>query len=321
MAVYESTSQGVRQRQHLPVLAAMVLVLMCAIWGSTFPLLKGLTEHLSALEMTLLRYGGAGLLLLPGLRGVRTAEWRWGLILGAVLFAAFYLQTEGIARTSANRNAFITGLNVLAVPIFAVVLGQRLNGRLLWACGLAGLGMYGLFYAQAPWNAGDSYTAVAMLCYAVYILLLEVSARRHAAQPLRLLPLTALQGLVMGLCACFLLGAKGELAWLLPHVQRLNGGQIATLLYLLLFASALAPAMQIWAQRYVPAVQSALIYGLEPVFAAVFAYAWLGEQLQGWALLGAMLVVAAMLLGQWPVKPKQARQKKAPENSGAIKPV
>ena len=167
-------------RQHH--LAIIALVLMCAIWGSTFALLKTLTNSLSALDITLLRYGGAGLLLLCFVRGIRPPEWRWGLIYGVTLFSAFYLQTEGIARTSANRNAFITGLNVLAVPILARGLGQRPGWRLFFACALAGLGMYYLFYAGAPWNMGDSLTAVAMLCYAVYILLLEVSAQRHTAQ-------------------------------------------------------------------------------------------------------------------------------------------
>ena len=283
-------------RQHH--LAIIALVLMCAIWGSTFALLKTLTNSLSALDITLLRYGGAGLLLLCFVRGIRPPEWRWGLIYGVTLFSAFYLQTEGIARTSANRNAFITGLNVLAVPILAMGLGQRPGWRLFFACALAGLGMYYLFYAGAPWNMGDSLTAVAMLCYAVYILLLEVSAQRHTAQPLRIAPVAALQGLVMGGLALLCLGLQGQGAALLQHTQSLSAAQWAALLYLLLFASALAPAMQIWAQRYVPAVQSALIYGLEPVFAAVMAYWWLGETLTGWALLGAILIVAALLLGQ-----------------------
>ena len=110
--------------------------------------------------------------------------------------------------------------------------------------------------------------------------------------------MSALQGLVMGACAmaCLLLRAEGGL--LLQHMQALSLPQWASLLYLLLFASALAPAMQIWAQRYVPAVQSALIYGLEPVFAAMMAYWWLGDTLTGWALVGAVLIVAALLLGQ-----------------------
>ncbi len=311
MAFFLSAGHSSGRQHHL---AVAVLVLMCAIWGSTFALLKTLTGSLSALDITLLRYGGAGLLLLCFVRGIRPAEWRWGLVYGVALFAAFYLQTEGIARTSVNRNAFITGLNVLVVPILAMALGQRPGWRLFFACALAGLGMYYLFYAGAAWNTGDSLTAVAMLCYAVYILLLEISAQRHTSQPLRIAPVAALQGLVMGGLAWLFLGLQGQSAALLQHAHSLNAQQWAAVLYLLLFASALAPAMQIWAQRYVPAVQSALIYGLEPVFAAIMAYWWLGETLTGWALLGAILIVAALLLGQLSSAPTEETQFAAPRH-------
>jgi drug/metabolite transporter (DMT)-like permease len=290
------------QSRHQQQIAIAVLVLMCAIWGSTFALLKTLTLSLSALEITLLRYGGAGLILLLFVRGIRPAEWRWGLIYGLTLFTAFYLQTEGIARTSANRNAFITGLNVLAVPILAIALGQRPSWRLWGASALAAWGMYLLFFQQAAWNMGDSYTAAAMLCYAVYILLLDVSAQRHRHRPLRIAPVAALQGLIMGLLALLGMLAQNQTAFLPAHIQALTLEQGLSLAYLLLFASALAPAMQIWAQRHVSAVQSALIYGLEPVFAAIMAYYWIGETLTGWALLGAGLIVTALLWSQWPPK-------------------
>lgn len=289
-------------------LGSLLLLAMCMIWGSTFPALKLLTVQLSALDITLLRYGGAGLLLLPWLRGVRPAEWRWGGLLGLVLFLAFWLQTEGIARTSANRNAFITGLNVLAVPLLATLLGQRPGWRLLCACVLAAYGMWLLFYQQAPWNTGDSLTLVAMGAYALYIVLLEVSARRHAAQPLRILPLTALQGLCMGVCALGLMLLQGQGAAALGRWGNLSGEQWALLLYLLLFASVLAPALQIWAQRYVSAVRSALIYGLEPVFAAVAAYFWIGERLVGSALWGAGILLLALLWGQLPAAVPVGRQ-------------
>jgi drug/metabolite transporter (DMT)-like permease len=62
---------------------------------------------------------------------MRRTELRWGLLLGALLFIAFWLQT-GLARTSSNRNAFVTGLNVLVVPLLAMlVLGRRYG----WRCG------------------------------------------------------------------------------------------------------------------------------------------------------------------------------------------
>ena len=78
---------------------------------------------------------------------MRQVERRWGLVLGVLLFIAFWLQIEGLARTSSNRNAFVTGLNVLVVPILAMLVLGRRYGLALWAaCGMALLGMTLMFH-------------------------------------------------------------------------------------------------------------------------------------------------------------------------------
>ena len=283
-------------------LGLVLLALMCAVWGTTFPILKTLTGILGALDITLLRYGGAGVFLLFLVGGITRAEWRWGALLGVILFAAFWLQTEGLARTSSNRNAFITGLNVLAVPIFAIGLGQRPHWRLWAGCLLAAVGMWFLFYEEAPWNSGDSLTFIGMIFYAIYILLLEWSARVNRAQPLRIVPLTALQGVMVGGYAALFLLLNGEWSAFVGRAAALNQAQWGAMAYLVVFASMLAPALQIWGQRYVSAVQSAIVYGLEPVFAAIAAYFIIQEGLSPAGLFGAALIVGALLLSQSPSK-------------------
>ena len=294
-------------------LGVILLALMCAIWGTTFPILKTLTVSLGALDITLLRYGGAGVFLLFLVGGITRAEWRWGALLGLVLFAAFWLQTEGLAQTSSNRNAFITGLNVLAVPIFAIGLGQRPHLRLWAGCLLAAVGMWFLFYEEAPWNRGDSLTFIGMIFYAIYILLLEWSARANSAQPLRIVPLTALQGVMVGGCAALFLLLNGEWGAFVGRAAALNPAQWLSMAYLVLFASMLAPALQIWGQRYVSAVQSAIVYGLEPVFAAIAAYFIIQEGLSPAGLFGAALIVGALLLSQTPSK--KSEQEPMPDGS------
>jgi drug/metabolite transporter (DMT)-like permease len=97
-----------------------------------------------------------------------------GTAAGALLFLAFWLQIEGLARTSSNRNAFVTGLNVLVVPIIAMAaLGRRYGWRLWAACALACAGMALMFHENEPWNLGDSLTLASTVFYAIYILTLE----------------------------------------------------------------------------------------------------------------------------------------------------
>jgi drug/metabolite transporter (DMT)-like permease len=56
-------------------------------------------------------------------------------------------------------------------------------------------------------------------------------------------------------------------------------------------------AVQIWVQQVLPAQQVALIFSLEPAYAAWLAWYFLGEQLdaQGW--VGSGLIFAAVVLG------------------------
>jgi drug/metabolite transporter (DMT)-like permease len=79
---------------------------------------------------------------------------------------------------------------------------------------------------------------------------------------------------------------------------------MAGLLYLGVVASAAMFFLQAVAQRYVNANQSAVIYAMEPVFAAMFAWVWLSETMTQRAVLGAVIVVGAVVLSE--LKPAPA---------------
>ncbi len=68
--------------------------------------------------------------------------------------------------------------------------------------------------------------------------------------------------------------------------------------YLGVVASVLVVTLQAWGQQRVDAMRSAIVFGLEPVFAALTAWALIGERL-GWAGVGgAALIVAALIVSQ-----------------------
>lgn len=279
-------------------LAALLCVTV--VWGTTFPAMKLLTHSLTPLHIIALRFGLASALLLPLFFGLRRPEWRWGLLLGVLNFLAFWLQTEGLARTSSNRNAFVTGLNVLIVPLLAWgVLRRPLGWPIALACLLALGGLQLMFFEDAPWSLGDSLTLVSAWFFACFILTLELCAVRHRAQPLRSTRLAAMVALVMCAGSMLMLAVQGH-AWgqLQTAAQALAWSHWLVLLYLALAASVGVVVLQAWGQQRVDASRSAIIYGLEPVFAAITAWLWLGERMGLWALVGAGLLVAALLLSQ-----------------------
>jgi drug/metabolite transporter (DMT)-like permease len=278
----------------------IALLIVVAVWGTTFPTMKLLSGQLDALQIIWARFAIALAVLLPLWRGMRAPELRWGLLLGGLLFAAFWLQTEGLARTSSNRNAFVTGLNVLVVPLLAMLALRRRYGWALWAaCAMALAGMTLMFHEDAPWNLGDTLTLASTLFYAVYILSLEECARRTAAAPLRATRMAAAQALVM--CAAsgaLMLARHGGIAGTLHALGALEGLALASLVYLGVVASVLVVTLQAWGQQRVDAVRSAIVFGLEPVFAAATAWLLIGERLGAVGLLGAALIVAALIVSQ-----------------------
>lgn len=281
-------------RTHRGGLAALLVV--TAVWGTTFPAMKQLSGDLGALDIIAIRFLISSCILLPLAQGLRAAELRWGVAIGAVLFAAFYLQVSGLAQTTSNRNAFVTGLNVLIVPLLALLLGQRLGWPLVLGACLAVLGLGGLFYEQAPWSAGDTLTLAGAVVYAVYVLTFEFCARAtRAPRPERLALVQSWTVMGLGLmCLAFTEPSSAASLW--SRAQ----GHWAALLYLGIAASALMVWLQAWGQQRVRAVDAAMVYGLEPVFAAAAAVWWVDEVLRGRALAGAALIVLSVLLSQIP---------------------
>ena len=277
----------------------LALLVVTMVWGTTFPAMKLLSAQLDALQLIWLRFAIALLVLGPLWWGMRRSERLWGCALGLLLFVAFWLQIEGLARTSSNRNAFVTGLNVLVVPIIAMlVLGRRYGWRLWAACAMACVGMALMFHENEPWNLGDSLTLASTVFYATYILALEECSRRNLEFPLRATRMAAAQAFTMCLAATLLLLGRGNgMAWM-GALDALAPSAWMALLYLGLLASVVVVTLQAWGQQRVDAMRSAIVFGLEPVFAALTAWFLLGESL-GWAgLAGASLVVTALVFSQ-----------------------
>lgn len=290
----------------------LALLLVTLVWGSTFPAMKLLTEHLSALHIIWLRFGLAAVVLLPLWRGIRSAEWRWGLLLGLLNFAAFWLQIEGLGQTSSNRNAFITGLNVLLVPLMAWLVLRRQLGWPIWgACALAVCGMALMFFEDAPWNWGDTLTLCSAGVYAVYVLAMEAAALRNRVAPLRAARMAVALATSMLGCTTLMLALQTDgFSSFFSNVQALTASQLLAITYLGLVASTLVLVLQAWGQQRVDAMRSAIVFGLEPVFAAITAWFLIGERMGPAAFAGAALIVVALIGSQW-MPPRAVRTQPA----------
>lgn len=277
-----------------PIVGVLLLVFVTLIWGSTFAIIKETIKTVPVPILLAIRFSFAALALLwvkPERKTLLP-----GLILGLLSFAGYATQTVGMLTTTASKAAFITGLSVILTPIVgAIWLRQRVPLRAWLAAILAltGLGLMTLNPSEGL-VVGDFWVLATALAYALYIVYLGEIAAYHKP-----IVLTSLQIIVVALLSW---------GWAVPdlHVLKsLSTSAIAAMLYLAIFATALVLWLQALAQRVVPAYAAALIFALEPVFAAIFAYCLLGETLstQGW--LGGALVVIAMIIGEFRLPAKE----------------
>jgi drug/metabolite transporter (DMT)-like permease len=273
----------------------LALLFVTLVWGATFPVLKLATASLSGLEISALRFLIAAACMLPWARSAPRRTWRDGGILGALVLLSYVAQAYGLEFISSNRSAFLTSLNVLMVPLLGIALGQRLSWVMLLAACVACLGI-GLM----SWDGGanllaDSATILGALAYAVYVILLSKHAPEHIPRQLaatQIVWMALLGGVWM------LLSAQGtDALQTLPH--RLSWSIGWGLVYLGVVATSAMLFIQAMAQQHVAADKAALVYAMEPVFAALFAWLWIGEGLTFMAAIGAALVVFAVVASEW----------------------
>ena len=271
------------------------LLFVTLVWGATFPAMKLMTAHLNGVEISALRFVVAALCMAPCAWQANRAAWRDGAILGAVALVSYVSQAWGLQFISSNRSAFITTLNVLMVPLLGMLFfGTRPTLVMLVAALLACAGI-GLM----SWDGGadlwaDLATVVCALAYALYVILLSQRSARHSARAL-----AATQIFWMALLGCGWMLASNDSQHMQTLPQRVAEVEVVGgLLYLGLVATAGMLFLQAVAQRHVSADKAAVIYAMEPVFAALIGWAWLSEALGMTAALGGAMVIGAVLLAE-----------------------
>ncbi|MDR3412810.1 MAG: DMT family transporter [Formivibrio sp.] len=270
----------------------LMLLGVTLVWGTTFPLLKAIAVDLSGVEISAIRFVLAAVCLLPFLRKTSRAVWRDGALLGGFALISYVAQAYGLQHISSNRSAFLTSLNVLMVPLLGFVFGRGLSWNALVAALLACLGI-GLMSWEGGGNLrGDSATVLSALAYALYVIFLSQRAGRHDSRQL-----AATQITLMAVFGCVWMVASADTRTLVSLPVRMLS-HLPALIYLGVVASAGMLFLQALAQRHVSAEKAAIVYAMEPVFAALFGWLWLSESLGVRGALGGVLVVMAMILSE-----------------------
>lgn len=280
----------------------LLMLITAIMWGSGFVGMAAGLEHWTVFQLMAGRFLLAStiltLIFYKKLRLISKAVLWKGAVLGAILFTAFALQTMGLEYTTASKNAFLTAINVIIVPVIAYVIYKRRIDRFEFiAAGIAiaGIGFLSL-QDSLTINVGDMLSILCAVGFAFDIFYTNVFVKTEDA-----LALTIIQfytATVLSVVAVLILGE-------VPTTYSTEG--IYIIVYLAVFCTAVAYVCQNIGMQYANPTKSAIILSTESLFGTIFSVILLHEILTGRMIIGCVLIFFAILFAE--VKPTFKRKK------------
>lgn len=287
----------------------MILFVAATIWGVAFVAQSVGMDYVGPYTFIAARNVIALLVLLPwmafrdkrsrkrGGSGAQKSDRRsllaGGICCGICLFAASVLQQFGIKYTTVGKAGFITAMYIVLVPVFGIFLKKKTGVKVWLAVVVALAGLYllcmttGDFYLQK----GDIYILGCAAVFAVHILVVD-----HFSALVDGVKLSCVQfavNAILGTGMLFLLEQ--------PDLSDLVAAWLP-IVYAGALSSGVGYTFQIIGQKGMNPTAASLILSLESVISVLAGWLLLHQALTARELAGCVLVFAAIILVQLPVK-------------------
>lgn len=278
-----------------------LLVLGTAFWGISFPLSKNAFESITPHTFMFYRFLIAAIILIlifhKQVFKINKAAIKKGLVSGIFLFMGICLQTQGLQYTSSSNASFIAGIEVVLIPVFAFLfLKKSIQPKMWLACILALTGLYIIAMASgfSNFKTGDLMVFTGSLFYSTYVLYVsQASTNPHSK--VDAIPFVIVQLFVCAVSSGILaISTQGIAAIAMPLSPELW----KALLFVGVLSTAYMYCIQNAAQKYISAEKVALTYLCEPVFATIFAYFLLDEEITGRTIVGGTFILFAMFISE-----------------------
>lgn len=281
--------------------ADLAILGITVVWGSSFIIMKNITEDIPPYAYLALRFLVAAIILAAVFhKQLKTIDLKsiWsGSVVGLTLYAGMMLQVVGLKTTSASNSAFITGLNVIMVPVISVLLlKKRPSMKAFTGAVLAVSGLFVLKGFSGTWTVGDTLTLLCALCFALQIIFIDKFASDVNIYHLAVVQVASAAVLYV-------------ITWMIAGVANaaepftISPKIILTVLYTGALGTALAFGVQTIAQKFTTPTRTALIITCEPVFGAFFALIVPDvngntETLTISMVLGCLMILSGMLIAE-----------------------
>ena len=285
---------------------AMLVVTL--LWGATFAIVKLSIHDVSTMLFIAIRFSIVSILLIPVLIKLRKNFTKEvliaGSILGLILFGEFATQTFGLKYTTATKSGFLTGSAVIIVPFLQIIIEKRkpntgaIIGVILVFIGILFLtsnskSIFSIFQEfKDNFTIGDFLTLISALFFAFYIIYIDVFTKRHN----------------LWLMVIMQMGVTSILAFIAAFITSLSGIEqirfeftnylLFGLLYTSIFTTLITTTMQTKYQKLISPTKAGLIFSLEPVFAAIYAFFLLHEEITNLGYIGAGIIFTGLIISE-----------------------
>ena len=270
--------------------ADFLLFTAAFVWGSSYGFMKLGAETMPPISIAALRCLFAFFLLLPFfMKRIRKTDreiLKYSAITGFLIAGVFIGVIYGVIGTSASTAGFLISTSVIMVPILHGLYIRKLPSLPIMAgTAIVAAGLFILNgVTSITLDKGFVLCLLAAFLYALDILFTNTFVSK-------------VDSLLLGIWQMGFAGLMAGAASLLLETPRLPSTlpEWSAILGLAVFSSAYGFTVQAVAQEYTTPERAGFIFSLEPVFAAIFAYFFLGENMGIVELTGAALI----LLGVW----------------------
>ena len=293
-------------RSEIKYKSEAYLILVTILWGATFVIVKGALDDISTMAFIFIRFTLAGIILAPFMfkKKYSKKSLMGGILLGVLLFTGFATQTIGLKFTSATKSGFLTGTAVIMIPFLMVLIENKKPNRgviigaflVLLGISLLSSGGESIFSIYSDlgsnFNIGDTFTLICALFFALYIIYLDVETKKHDFGILLFIQIITTASLAF--LFLFVFSASG-----LEGIRmNFTGNLISAIIYTSIFATLITTALQTKYQKNVTPAKAGIIFSLEPLFAAIFAFFILGEKITNFGYVGAALILTGLIISE-----------------------
>lgn len=279
------------------ILADISLLLVAVFWGGGFVAVKDAVNSISPFYMIALRFAAASVILMliffKKLKAITKADIKAGFIVGVFLFLAFAAQTTGAQYTTAGKQAFLTGINVIIVPLITWLISRVKPDIYTFIAAVLALLGIGLLTLKDGFvmNAGDMLTILCAFFFALHIACLG-----HYAKKVDSITLAVTQ-----MAAASIMAFIGALIFE-PFPKEIPKNAYASMIYIVIFSTMLAFLIQTAAQKHTTSDHAAIILSFESVFGSILAVLFLGDIFTINMIIGCALIFCAIIIAETKLK-------------------